>query len=192
MPAFFIPPRNRGFAEFHDVARGVGYRITPLSQKCTTWIFGNTFEWYTMCVNPILTEQNLRKSKQRNQLVKRALVVDDEEFMIRLFENLLEMMQIECVSFSDPTLALTELTISKFNYLITDLMMPNVDGIELCRKVREDMGLEELRIIMVTSKKLDVDERKELMKLRVSLMVKPISPSSFIEQVRGSVDSKTV
>ena len=124
--------------------------------------------------------------------MERALVGDDDAFMTSLIGNLFDVMNIESVICMSAEDALAELAKASFDYLVTDLMMPCISGLELCRRVRNDLGLGKLKIVMVTAKKLSVDERKELMKLKVRLMVKPISPHAFVENIRAYVEPDTL
>jgi signal transduction histidine kinase/CheY-like chemotaxis protein len=64
-------------------------------------------------------------------------VIDDEEIMRKLVSDILETEGYEVESFNDPKVALEKLKTEKFDFLLTDIKMPELDGIELVKKVHQ-------------------------------------------------------
>ena len=69
-----------------------------------------------------------------------------------------------------------------FNLIILDLMLPNVDGFEICKKVREKKNTP---IIMVSAKKEDIDKIRGLGLGADDYMTKPFSPSELVARVKA-------
>jgi two-component system response regulator PilR (NtrC family) len=69
--------------------------------------------------------------------IGRIMVVDDEENIREVLSNYLETLGYEVLTASDGADALTKFEVGAFDLIISDLLMPNIDGLELLRKVRE-------------------------------------------------------
>lgn len=67
----------------------------------------------------------------------RVLVVDDEENIREVLSNYLESMNYDVISAEDGQDALSKYKKGEFDLIISDLLMPNIDGLELLRRVRE-------------------------------------------------------
>lgn len=91
----------------------------------------------------------------------RILIVDDdEEIRNYLASELSEAYNIIVCDNGEE--ALRQLTLQKFNLMITDMMMPQMDGIELCTQVRRNINLNQLSIVMLTAKSTDEDRISSL------------------------------
>jgi CheY-like chemotaxis protein len=69
--------------------------------------------------------------------VSRILVVDDDELNLFLIRNLLEREGYELYTFTSPLLALKQIKELRPGLVLTDLVMPHMDGLELTRKIKE-------------------------------------------------------
>lgn len=114
---------------------------------------------------------------------EKIVVVDDERFVTMLIAGSLRVMDFEVVSLTDSEKALALLKEEKVRLLVTDIMMPKLDGMQLCRQIRKIKSHTDLKILALTAKKLNVDERKELMDLHVDVMSKPFSPVDLKEKI---------
>jgi len=82
----------------------------------------------------------------------RFLVVDDFSTMRRIVRNLLKELGFNNVDEAEDGVdALTKLHAGKFNFVISDWNMPNMDGLALLKKIREDGTLASLPVLMVTA-----------------------------------------
>ncbi|WP_148687516.1 response regulator [Candidatus Nitrosocosmicus hydrocola] len=79
------------------------------------------------------------------------MVVDDEEELAYLFKELLEGSGYDCVSFTDPLLALEHFShyYQRYARVITDLRMPGLNGIDLANRIRDYSSA--VKIILVTA-----------------------------------------
>jgi two-component system chemotaxis response regulator CheY len=89
----------------------------------------------------------------------RFLVVDDFSTMRRIVRNLLkEIGHANVDEAEDGQVALNKLKSNAFDFVVSDINMPNMNGFELLRNIREDAGLKKLPVLLVTAeaKKEDI------------------------------------
>ncbi len=86
------------------------------------------------------------------------LIVDDEAAIRELLKYNLEKEGYKVTSASDGEHALNLMDKSKFNLVILDLMLPGINGLEVCRKMRQDHSLSTIPIIMLTAKGEEIDK----------------------------------
>ena len=114
--------------------------------------------------------------------MSKILIVEDEEAIADLEKDYLELsgFTVEIENLGDVGLrrALDE----DFDIIILDLMIPNVDGFEICKRVRE---VKNTPIIMVSAKKDDIDKIRGLGLGADDYMTKPFSPSELVARVKA-------
>ena len=114
--------------------------------------------------------------------MSRILIVEDEVAIAELEKDYLELsgFQVEVETSGDvgARRALTE----DFELVILDLMLPNMDGFEICKKIRE---VKNIPIIMVSAKKNDIDKIRGLGLGADDYMTKPFSPSELVARVKA-------
>lgn len=115
------------------------------------------------------------------------LILDDERFVTLLVKNALRLQDFEVIGVTDPRQALATLEQTPVSLLVTDLMMPLLDGFEVIRRVRSQPALKKLPIIVLTAKKVTTEERRELVELEVEILSKPFLPTALAEKIRQKV-----
>jgi CheY-like chemotaxis protein len=119
---------------------------------------------------------------------KRILVVDDDEMVLMALEELLKPEGYEVHAFSSGTEALKKLDEEGgFDLLMMDVIMPEMDGFELCRRVRQKEKYKEVPIVFLTAKSRDEDRAKGLEAGANLFLSKPISPDKLIEIVSSTL-----
>lgn len=111
---------------------------------------------------------------------RKVLIVDDEADMRQLVRMYLEKEDFICVESEDGKQALDILKTDSFDLIILDIMMPNVDGLTFCMKVRETSSIP---IIFLTARG---DEWDRVYGLKIGAddyVVKPFSPNELIARV---------
>lgn len=86
------------------------------------------------------------------------LIVDDEAAIRELLKYNLEKEGYKVTSASDGEHALNLMDKSRFDLVILDLMLPGINGLEVCRKMRQDHSLSTIPIIMLTAKGEEIDK----------------------------------
>lgn len=114
--------------------------------------------------------------------MSRILIIEDEEAIADLEKDYLELsgFEVEICNTGDEGLqtALRE----EFDLIVLDLMLPGLDGFEVCKKIREEKNIP---IIMVSAKKEDIDKIRGLGMGADDYMTKPFSPSELVARVKA-------
>ncbi len=114
--------------------------------------------------------------------MNKILIVEDEESIAELEKDYLELSGFEVEIANDGEEGLTRALGEDFNLIVLDLMLPGVDGFEICRKVREEKNTP---IIMVSAKKEDIDKIRGLGLGADDYITKPFSPSEMVARVKA-------
>jgi len=115
----------------------------------------------------------------------KALIVDDEKSIVDLVRYHLEKEGIQCWEASEGNAALQLARMHKPDLLILDLMLPGVDGLEICRLLRRDPGTASVAIIMLTAKGEEVDRIVGLEMGADDYIVKPFSLRELVARVKA-------
>lgn len=114
--------------------------------------------------------------------MSKILIVEDEETIADLEKDYLELSGFEVEVANDGDSGLEKALQEEYDLLILDLMLPGVDGFEICRKVRDEKNTP---IIMVSAKKDDIDKIRGLGLGADDYMTKPFSPSELLARVKA-------
>lgn len=110
------------------------------------------------------------------------LVVDDEPKIVRLARDYLEKNNFRVVTASDGQSALTTARREKPDLIILDLMLPNIDGREVCKIIRKES---DVPIIMLTALAEEIDQVTGLEIGADDYITKPFSPRALVARVRA-------
>jgi phosphate regulon transcriptional regulator PhoB len=116
---------------------------------------------------------------------KHILVVDDEADLVELLSYNLKKEGFIVDSASEGETALSRVRKDKYDLLILDLMLPGIQGMELCRIIRNDPKTAHLPIIMLTAKGEEVDRILGLEMGADDYMAKPFSPRELVARVKA-------
>lgn len=116
----------------------------------------------------------------------KILLVDDEKDIVEFLEYNLRLEGFEVLTAYDGMDALTRL-IENPDLIILDVMMPRMDGFELCRRIRKIPAFENIPIIFLTAKSSEADEIQGLEFGASDYIKKPISPKKLIARVQSNL-----
>jgi len=85
-------------------------------------------------------------------MAKRILVVDDDENILNLEKTILEQKGFQVTTADGGVEALKVLGEQTFDLILLDVMMPEVDGFTVCRKIKEEPRLKDIPVIFLTAK----------------------------------------
>ncbi|MFH1213919.1 MAG: HD domain-containing phosphohydrolase [Candidatus Neomarinimicrobiota bacterium] len=122
---------------------------------------------------------------------KRILVVDDEELVREVIVDLLETFDYECESASDGIEALAKAKLS-IDLIMTDLMMPKMDGFEVIRRLRNEPESRDLPIIVVTAMTSREDRLKAIEIGANDFIAKPIDNAEVQVRVASLMRMKEI
>lgn len=118
---------------------------------------------------------------------KRVLVCDDEPAMTRLIAEVLMSRGFEVRVENDPARVEPLLLVGRFDVLILDYMMPDLDGLELLERLRgRDAPASDVPAIVMTAKRLDAEERAALARARATVIPKPFRIDELVDRVRAA------
>ena len=118
----------------------------------------------------------------------KVLVVDDEPEAVELVEFNLKGAGYEVSTASDGAEALNKARRIQPNLVILDVMMPEIDGMEVCKLLRRDPATSNIPIIMLTAKASEVDRVLGLELGADDYVVKPFSPRELVLRVKKLLD----
>ena len=119
----------------------------------------------------------------------RILVVDDEEFILTLIEFNLQQAGFEVITAMDGEMALQKATTERPDLIILDLMLPKMDGMEVCKQLRIQHMM--MPILMLTAKDDEFDKVLGLELGADDYMTKPFSPREVVARVKAILRSRT-
>lgn len=114
--------------------------------------------------------------------MNKILIVEDEEAIADLEKDYLELSGFEVEVANDGEIGLEKALGEDYNLIILDLMLPGIDGFEICRRVRDEKNTP---IIMISAKKDDIDKIRGLGLGADDYMTKPFSPSELVARVKA-------
>ena len=118
---------------------------------------------------------------------QKILIVDDEDHLRMLIEQTLEELEdegVELLTATNGEEALDLIIEEKPNLVFLDVMMPKMNGIEVCRKVKQELKLNDIFIIILTAKGQELDKQKGKDVEADIYMTKPFDPDDLLEKAR--------
>lgn len=116
---------------------------------------------------------------------KKLLIVEDELHIRTLLEQALEDLEdefdVEILSAADGEEGLEVIRRERPQAVFLDIMMPKMNGYEVCRAVKEDPELKDTIIVLLTAKGQEADRRKGLEIGAYDYMTKPFDPDEVVE-----------
>lgn len=114
--------------------------------------------------------------------VSKILVVEDEQEIAELEKDYLELSGFEVAIAGDGEEGLEKALSDEFSLVILDVMLPKVDGFEICKRIRQEKNIP---VIMVSAKKDDIDKIRGLGLGADDYITKPFSPSELVARVKA-------
>ncbi len=115
---------------------------------------------------------------------KKIILIDDSKDFLMLLTSLFKFHDIEVESESDSDLALKKIQTTEYLMVISDYMMGQMNGLELAEKIRRTAFNREIKVLLISYKILDEDELKQVQKLNLSYLRKPIMPNELLAKVK--------
>ena len=114
--------------------------------------------------------------------MSRILIVEDEKDIAELEKDYLELSGFEVEIAGNGTEGLEKALNEDFDLYILDLMLPGVDGFEICKRIRD---VKDTPILMVSAKRDDIDKIRGLGLGADDYVTKPFSPSELVARVKA-------
>ena len=114
--------------------------------------------------------------------MSKILIIEDEEAIADLEKDYLELSGFQVEIENDGERGLDAAMNGTYDLIILDLMLPGLDGFEICRRIRDEKNIP---ILMVSAKKDDIDKIRGLGLGADDYMTKPFSPSELVARVKA-------
>ncbi|MEB3228982.1 MAG: response regulator transcription factor [Synechocystis sp.] len=115
----------------------------------------------------------------------KILIVEDDREIAQLIRETLEREQFSCGMAEDGLRALQAFKEQEPDVIILDLMLPGLDGLEVCTRIRQQPGPKDPYILMLTAKGEELDRIIGLSTGADDYLVKPFSPRELVARVRA-------
>lgn len=119
----------------------------------------------------------------------RAFIVDDDQAVAGIATELLKSSGIESEVVDLNSNILDQLRAGTFDVVLMDIMMPNIDGLELCRQIKSDPTFGALKVVIVSGKAYEFDKRRAKQVGADGYITKPLNPMTFALDIRAIVES---
>lgn len=115
---------------------------------------------------------------------KKILIVEDEESLLKLESILLSSRGYNVGGVADGITALEEITRFRPDLIILDIMLPGMDGFEVCRRIKENPESQHIPVIMLTAKKSSQDRERGMAIGAAAYITKPFKSAKIMEIIQ--------
>jgi two-component system alkaline phosphatase synthesis response regulator PhoP len=113
----------------------------------------------------------------------KILVVDDEIYIVHILDFSLGMEGYEVVTALDGEQALEKVVTEKPDLIVLDIMMPKLDGYEVCKAIKADPATKTIPVILLSAKGRNVDQKMGFDVGADDYITKPFSPRKLVERI---------
>jgi CheY-like chemotaxis protein len=119
---------------------------------------------------------------------RRILVADDEIYILHILEFSLNLEGYEVISATSGAEALTKVAADHPDLVVLDVLMPEIDGHEVCRRLKSDERTREIPVVFLSAKDTPADQEIGLRLGADAYITKPFSPQRLIDTIQGLLD----
>lgn len=119
-------------------------------------------------------------------MAKKILLIDDEPYLVELMAVRLKSKGFESVTAVSGREGLEKAKREKPDLILLDILMPDMDGYQVLRCLREEEGTREIPVIMLTVKKWSEDIQRAIAGGAVDYIVKPFEPTILLKKITGA------
>jgi two-component system, OmpR family, phosphate regulon response regulator PhoB len=116
--------------------------------------------------------------------MKKVLIVEDQPDILEVIHITLEMDNFELHSAADGEAALSMAQRLRPDLVLSDVMMPRMDGLQLCKRIKAESALRKTKVILLSARGQSEDRRVGLAAGADAYLTKPYSPLQLLETVR--------
>jgi DNA-binding response OmpR family regulator len=119
---------------------------------------------------------------------QRILIVDDEPNIVLALEFLMKRQGHQVVVAGDGAAALAAMSAATPDLVILDVMLPRLDGFEVCRRIRAEARWRDVKVVMLTAKGRETEVAKGMGLGADAYVTKPFSTKDLVAKVRELLD----
>jgi DNA-binding response OmpR family regulator len=116
--------------------------------------------------------------------MNKILIIEDDENILQLEKDYLEANEFEVDVATDGSTGLQKALSKSYSLILLDIMLPNIDGFEICKKLRKE---KDIPILLVSAKNSEPDKINGLGFGADDYIVKPFSPSELVARVKAHI-----
>jgi DNA-binding response OmpR family regulator len=113
----------------------------------------------------------------------KILVVDDEIYIVHILDFSLGMEGYEVITALDGEQALEKVKTEKPDLIVLDIMMPKLDGYEVCKNIKSSADTQHIPVILLSAKGRNVDQKLGFDVGADDYITKPFSPRKLVERI---------
>jgi len=125
-------------------------------------------------------------------MVKKIVIVDDEVHIRVLLEQTLEELEddfdVEILSAADGEEGLALIRLEQPELVLLDIMMPKMNGYEVCQALRDDQSLQQVKIVLLTAKGQEIDRKQGMELGAYKYLTKPFNPDEIVDLAKEILD----
>ena len=125
-------------------------------------------------------------------MVKKIVIVDDEVHIRVLLEQTLEELEddfdVEILSAADGEEGLALIRLEQPELVLLDIMMPKMNGYEVCQALRDDQSLQQVKIVLLTAKGQEIDRKHGMELGAYKYLTKPFNPDEIVDLAKKILD----
>lgn len=133
-------------------------------------------------------ENQVSEKKTTTPLNKKILAIDDSKIILKIIESTLEKAGFQVITAENGKQGLLKAKAEKPDLILTDIMMPEMDGLTLCEEIRKDPSFQKTPIIIVSAKGQKKDVLEALKRGANGYIVKPFNSKDLILRVRSALN----
>jgi two-component system alkaline phosphatase synthesis response regulator PhoP len=122
-------------------------------------------------------------------MTRKILIVDDEPNIVLSLEFLMQQSGYEVSIARDGEEALAQMTAFQPDLILLDIMLPQLNGFEVCQKIRENSAWGGVKVVMLSAKGRELEVSKGLALGADAYITKPFSTKELVERVRSLLAS---
>jgi len=129
-------------------------------------------------------ERPIRTTREVSRMSKgKILVVDDEIYIVHILDFSLGMEGYEVITALDGEQALDRMKAEKPDLVVLDIMMPKLDGYEVCKSIKSNPATKQTPVILLSAKGRNVDQKLGFDVGADDYITKPFSPRKLVERI---------
>jgi CheY-like chemotaxis protein len=115
--------------------------------------------------------------------LRRVLVIDDDPLILEVLKTVLDLEEFEVDTAEDGEAGLRRLADQRPDVIVCDVMMPGIDGLEVCRRIKGDPGTADLPVVLLTARDRSEDRAAGEAAGCDAYLIKPFSPLHLIDVI---------
>jgi DNA-binding response OmpR family regulator len=126
-----------------------------------------------------------------SELPPYVLVADDDPLVLRSLQFVLKAAGFRVVVVGDGAAALDQVHMEKPRVALLDVMMPRMNGLDVCRAIKADEDLKDIRVFLVTARAMAQERDRGLQAGADDYITKPFSHRELAQKVRAAFEAAT-